>query len=114
MKKALLSSAIGLLVGLAFTACDEEEPSDPGTKADCEAIIDACHTKDDGSDEMINQFCHQPAHDAVDGVEGASFATCTERRTECVEACDAAPEVMHMDSDHGDHDHDHDHDGDGG
>jgi hypothetical protein len=103
MKKTLLSSALGLLVGFAFAGCDEEEP-EPGTKADCEAIIMACHTKDDGTDEMINGYCHQPAHDAADGAAGASFATCAERKDECVELCNEAPEVE-MDSDHGD-DHD--------
>ena len=82
-----------LLGGVAFAvaACssDEEETGSKATAADCDAIINACHTKDDGSGGDITE-CHEGAHDTV-GTNDFSF--CGANKSRCVALCDAAEEV---------------------
>jgi hypothetical protein len=109
VKKNLLAIiTLGFVVGLA-ASCDDDEGNDHGAAhlEACEMIIAACHEKDDGTDEMINGHCHQPAHDAVDG--HADAAVCSDRVHECVEVCDAAPPVE--DHETGGHDESGGHEG---
>jgi hypothetical protein len=92
VKKLLASATFGLLVGFSVS-CDDDEGNDDGAAhlEACEMIVDACHEKDDGTDEMIHDYCHQAAHDGVDGHGDA--AVCSQRAEECVEVCNAAPPV---------------------
>ena len=84
---------VGLAVGL-YAGCSKEEAQAPIENA-CQGIIDACHTKDDGSDAAIND-CHSLAHDGDD-------AACSPRYEECVAVCDEAPEVGVYGDDGDDH-----------
>ena len=51
----------------------------------CGDIVDACHTKDDGTPGQIND-CHQIAHDEDE-------SACSADRDMCIELCNAAPDV---------------------
>lgn len=84
MRSSSLLSVLGLALGLAL-ACSTDEGGPAANPEACQAIIDACHPKDDGSDPEING-CHAAAHD--DETE-----TCNARLEECVALCDAAPPV---------------------
>lgn len=85
MKISTLLSVLGVALGLALACTSEGGGSSASDPEACQAIIDACHPKDDGSDEAING-CHSAAHD--DDTE-----TCNARLEECVALCDAAPPV---------------------
>jgi hypothetical protein len=74
----LLLVPVGFVLGLAG-GCE-----DPKTNAEaCFEIIEACHVKDDASDPFING-CHENAHYDGDCLTGLQ---------ECVDACNAAPEL---------------------
>lgn len=98
-----LTVGSGLLLGVVLNACTTEDPA--VTEGACEMIVDACHEKDDGSDDVING-CHSQAHDGTD-------AQCSTDLQACLDACNAAPAITGgHDSDH-DHDTDHDHETEG-
>ena len=77
--------------GFVAAACssDEEDTGSKASAADCDAIIDACHTKDDGSGGDLTE-CHEGAHDTV-GTNDFSF--CAANKSRCVALCNAAEEV---------------------
>lgn len=94
----LLRLTSGLLAGLTINACTTDDDNGSTVAGACQMVIDACHEKDDGSDDMING-CHSRAHDGDD-------AQCSTDLDECVAACDAADPVGgHGTADHGDHGH---------
>ncbi|MCA9647108.1 MAG: hypothetical protein KC492_40745, partial [Myxococcales bacterium] len=76
---------------LAMSACssDDEPAADKGTEADCDAIIDACHTKDDGASGELTT-CHETAHETG---EGTDYTYCAANKARCIALCDAAPVV---------------------
>lgn len=78
---------LGVVLGLALSCTTDDGEGDSGAvyPEACDAIIDACHTKDDGSDDAISS-CHSAAHDA-------DVDECNARLEECVALCDAAPPV---------------------
>lgn len=90
--------ACGLLIGAGINACTTDDDSGEVVAGACQMVIDACHSKDDGSDEMING-CHSVAHDGDD-------ATCSTDLQACLDACNAADPV----GGHDDHGHETDHD----
>lgn len=83
MKRLLALFAVAAL----FAACGDEhdDHSHSGLSPDCQAIVDACHMKDDGTDPAISA-CHTGAHDN-------KTSECTANKTQCVAACEAAPEL---------------------
>ncbi len=97
---------VGLALGF-YAGCTGSSSETPVDNA-CEGIIEACHTKDDGSVENIND-CHTVGHDGVE-------ADCQAQYQDCVALCDAAPEVAghddgqtddgHADTGHADTGHD--------
>ena len=89
-------SLTGLALGL-YAGCSQASDEAPIDDA-CEAIIDACHTKDDGSVQAIND-CHTVGHDGVD-------ADCQAQHDDCVALCGAAPEVGNHDDGQTDGGHD--------
>ena len=74
--------AAGLMLGGLVQACTDDAEVTPGA---CEMVIDACHPKDDGSDDMING-CHSRAHEGDDAV-------CSTDLQACLDYCNAAPPV---------------------
>lgn len=85
---ALLS--IGFSLGLTV-ACSSSDGGGDKTNAEaCADVIEACHTKDDGTG-MVNS-CHENAHNGGE---------CLGNLQECVDACNAAPDVGGHDTDHG-------------
>lgn len=80
----LVAMGAGLLAGLLANACTNDGAGGV-TPGACDSIIDACHYKDDGSDEFINN-CHANAHDGND-------ASCSADLQACLDACNAAPSV---------------------
>jgi hypothetical protein len=89
----------GLVLGLAtaLLGC-MAEPSDPILiEGACGEIVEACHTKDDGTPGQIND-CHQIAHDEVESECSANHAT-------CIELCNAAPDVVPHDTEYGGSEH---------
>lgn len=96
----LLGTSVGLLLGLLANACSDDDGGGV-TPGACDSIMDACHSKDDGSDEFING-CHTHAHDGDDAV-------CSSELQACLDACNAAPDVgtggHTEDTGHDDHDH---------
>lgn len=103
---ARLSSLV-LLPLLALSlgpACSEEHDDDHGHDHDhsqylsycelpaaCQAIVRACHVKDDGSNAEIHT-CHETAHG-----EGTDSA-CAAVQADCVAKCDAAPALPEDDA----------------
>lgn len=71
---------LGFSLGLAV-ACTGPKDGPSNAEA-CRMIIDACHPKDDGKDEMING-CHLLAHE--------ESPECVERLDACLDACNAHP-----------------------
>lgn len=94
----LLGMGAGLLVGLIASACTSDG-SGGVTPGACDQIIDACHTKDDGSDDFING-CHSTAHEGDD-------AACSSNLQACLDACNAAPPVGTGGHESGETGHDH-------
>lgn len=80
----LVVMGAGLVSGLLAGACSNDDGS-AVTPGACDQIIDACHPKDDGSDEFING-CHSTAHEGTD-------ADCSPNLQACLDACNAAPDV---------------------
>ena len=87
-----VTCSLGLLVGIGLGApsCDDDDDGhshDHGAELGplCRDIVNACHYKDDGSPGQVNT-CHVVGHDGDED-------ECGEIRDECVEACEAAPEL---------------------
>jgi len=79
------------VAGFLVAGCSSDEASTDsgkGSVADCDAIIRACHPKDDGTGDI--SACHDAAHDSV---LAADFSYCASNRSRCVALCDAAAEV---------------------
>ena len=78
----------GLALGLAAVGCSSDDKEDTGsggfTLEDCQAIITACHEKDDYSGGEIS-VCHEDAHEAE---HSGDYSQCD--RDRCVALCDAA------------------------
>ncbi|MGE0328925.1 MAG: hypothetical protein AB7K71_08340 [Polyangiaceae bacterium] len=91
----------GAVLAMAACTSDDEPASGKGKEADCEAIIEACHMKDDGSGGDITS-CHETAHETS---EGTDYSFCTANKTRCVALCDAAPDVSTGGSGTGGHSH---------
>lgn len=102
----LVAMGAGLLAGLLANACTNDGAGGV-TPGACDSIIDACHYKDDGSDEFINN-CHANAHDGND-------ASCSADLQACLDACNAAPsvETTGYDGTHGFEESGHDHESTG-
>lgn len=62
-------------------ACEDDHGHDLGP--DCQAIVDACHHLDDGSDGAIGD-CHDLGHDGDEAACTAELADCVD--TVCVES----------------------------
>lgn len=94
------STVLGALLGLYLGCGDGGEQDELGPEDSCSLIVGACHTKDDASPGAIND-CHGVGHDNVTSV-------CQEQYFDCVELCDAAPNVYDTDGmeDTGDDDDD--------
>ena len=94
-----LLRARSLVLGLATVACGcMAEPDDPILiEGACGEIVEACHTKDDGTPGAIND-CHQIAHDEVE-------SECSANHAMCIELCNAAPDVVPHDTDYGETEH---------
>ena len=112
----LLGAGAGLLLGLLVNACTNDDSGETTVGA-CDSIMEACHPKDDGTDETISG-CHEVAHEGDD-------AACTTQLQSCVDYCNAAPDVGtsgHESGETGHDDHasesgetaDHGHDSSGG
>jgi hypothetical protein len=82
MSPRLRCSAFALV--LAF-GCQADDGGQPLIAGACGEIVDACHTKDDGSDAQISD-CHTIAHDENE-------QECSNVHAMCVELCNAAPTV---------------------
>ena len=75
-----LVTAVGFVAGMV-AACEKKELT---IEEACWDIVQACHTKDDGTDPEING-CHEAAH--------AETQECVDRHDACIELCNAAPEI---------------------
>lgn len=82
--RLLGSFGIAALIGFACGGNDGEPEPSISEDAACDMIVEACHYKDDGTDPMINDYCHLTAH---------SGGPCNDRLQECLEYCGAAPAV---------------------
>lgn len=87
----LAALALAFAVG-PLAACSDDHDHAEGGHGDgghtsdypaCQAIIDACHPKDDGTNLDVNG-CHETAHDAT------SNAPCEAEQARCVALCEAA------------------------
>ncbi len=77
-------------------ACKSDDGGDTNGLSNeeaCQNIIEACHTKDDGSDPVING-CHENAHDGGD---------CLKDYDMCLKACNDAPAISGGHESHGTH-----------
>jgi len=89
MKSWLLAlSAVGIFVIACGHDDDDDHSHSPTGEhtspfASCQAILDACHSKDVG--EGPSHDCHEVAHDT-----GANEAGCAAKKTECVATCNAS------------------------
>lgn len=117
LHKYTILGIIGAAV-LTFAACSDSGSDDDGDghndghsmhdmrPAECQSIIDACHSKDDGNPGRIND-CHEFGH------TGSQADCATAVSDGCITDCEAAPDVSgghgmaggHGDHDHGDHMH---------
>jgi hypothetical protein len=70
----------------AHDAGGEEYVDFCGLPASCQAIVLACHEKDDGTPGEVHD-CHETAHD-----QGTDTG-CKAVQTSCVAKCNAAPEL---------------------
>ena len=108
MKFRLFPAIATLALGFCFgVACDDSDDDGPNISREqaCMNVIDACHTKDDGTDDQINA-CHQRAHDDGD---------CLQDYQDCIDVCNAADPVESAGSmDHGDRGDHGDHGGSSG
>jgi hypothetical protein len=104
----MISRSLGLALAvpllLAAPLGCPADPEDPMTiEGACGEIVEACHTKDDGTPGEIND-CHGIAHDEDD-------AACTNVRAMCIEICNAAPDVAtggYSDTEHAETEHESD------
>lgn len=92
----------GLALGLAIGACSSDDDSGTTITDACSMVIEACHAKDDGTDDVING-CHSRAHDGDD-------AQCSADLDTCIAACDAAPPIGGDTDPHGSGGHETGHD----
>ncbi|MCA9606725.1 MAG: hypothetical protein R3A78_16700 [Polyangiales bacterium] len=84
MKNAMLLMGLALTLG-AF-GCDDDKDHDHtgdhhGAGPSCDAIIEACHEVDDGSNADVTE-CHETAHGANSEDE------CTPIKDACVALCE--------------------------
>jgi len=87
MKMSMLHIAgVAVAAALAVVACSDEHDGHDDLAAECQAIIDACHTKDDGTPGELHE-CHETAHDV--GTKEA----CAPVQADCVALCNAAPTI---------------------
>lgn len=96
------SLGLTLVAAVALSvSCDDGDGEPKIVDGACEQVIEACHPKDDGSDETING-CHSRAHELDDAV-------CSMDLEECLATCEAAEPVGDDGhDDHGEDDHGHD------
>ncbi|MCB9508099.1 MAG: hypothetical protein H6698_08775 [Myxococcales bacterium] len=87
MKTSTRSSSVVAIAATAaltaFVACgddDHDHDDDHDLSADCAAIVEACHTVDDGSGD--EHYCHLSAHENIE-------AECATQRASCVAICEA-------------------------
>lgn len=85
-----MGMAIAALVVVACSSEEDHNHSHTGLPASCQAIVDACHHVDDGSDQAVND-CHTKGHD------GKADADCASDKDRCVALCEA----KHMQMDGG-------------
>jgi hypothetical protein len=84
MFSRLPSLAFAVVGGVAFGACTSGDSQTPAEGA-CEAIMDACHEKDDGTNAEVSA-CHEVAHEE-------DAAQCAAQQDACIATCDAAPPI---------------------
>lgn len=83
--RVAVTAVLGLWLA-AFVACtigDDPAPTSHAHPPDCQAIINACHPKEEGNPGPIND-CHEIGH-------GTEYARCTSEKARCVALCNAAP-----------------------
>ena len=80
-KLAAVVITAGLTSAIVSLGCSDDHDH-TSTFPACQAIIDACHTKDDGPGPAHD--CHEVAHGAKDE------ATCTAQKDACVRTCNSA------------------------
>ncbi len=85
MHRRISLLSVAAFFGALVAACTDN--GSETVKGACKQIVEACHPKDDGSDETISG-CHTLAHDN----EG-NDAACSGQLQMCLDVCNAAPPV---------------------